>query len=127
ASIYTNYEPKTVTDNQFLNFNFEIHNKIVEIFLPDLKLADNTTIRGAAASDESKFKLNFRSPDITAYGNYFEKVNIQVDNSNPLFNMYIEIDSINAGFYAAKNFNLINVTMKDTLFIRSEFTGGRTN
>src|SRR5690606_28193495 len=31
ASIYTNYEPKTVTDNQFLNFNFEIHNKIVEI------------------------------------------------------------------------------------------------
>lgn len=127
ASIYTNYEPRTVTDNQFLNFNFEIHNKILEIFLPDLKLAENTTVRGAVASDESNFKLNFRSPDITAYGNYFEKVNIQVDNNNPLFNTYIEIDSINMGFYAAKNFNLINVTMKDTLFIRSEFKGGKNN
>lgn len=127
ASIYANYEPKVVTTNQFLNFNFEIQHTIVEIFLPNIKFGQNTFVRGSVASDESKFKLNFRTPSIMVYGNYFDKVNLQMDNSNPLFNTYVEIDSINAGFYALKNFNLINVTLKDTLHIRTEFDGGRTN
>lgn len=126
ASIYANYQPQVVTDNQFLNFNFEIQHTIVEIFLPQIRFGENTFVRGSVASDESKFKLNFRSPNITAFGNYLEKVNLQMDNSNPLFNTYLEVDSINMGFYALKQFNLINVTMKDTLHIRTEFDGGKT-
>ncbi|MBA3985395.1 MAG: translocation/assembly module TamB, partial [Flavobacteriales bacterium] len=126
ASIYTNYVPERTTENQFVNFNFEIFNKIVEIFVPEIQFADNTTIRGSVASDESEFKLNFRTPEVTAFGKYFKRVNLQVDNNNPLFNTYVEIDSIDAGFYAFSNFSLINVTLKDTLFIRSEFTGGPT-
>jgi len=124
ASIYTNYVPAKTTENQYLNFNFEIFNKIVEVFVPEIRLGENTTIRGTVASDESKFKLNFRSPEITAYGNYIQKIAVQVDNNNPLFNTYIEIDSLDAGFYQFSEMNLINVTISDTLFVRSEFKGG---
>lgn len=124
ASIYTNYVPAKTTENQYLNFNFEIFNKIVEVFVPEIRLGENTTIRGTVASDESKFKLNFRSPEITAYGNYMKKIAVQVDNNNPLFNTYIEIDSLDAGFYQFSDMNLINVTLSDTLFVRSEFKGG---
>jgi len=127
ASIYTNYVPIRTTENQYVNFNFEIFSKIVEIFVPQIKIGNNTTLRGSVASDESEFKLNFKTPEVTAFDKYFEKISLQVDNNNPLFNTYIEIDSINIGFYAFSDFNLINVTLKDTLFIRSEFVGGKSS
>ncbi len=124
GSLYTNYRPNKITTDQYLNFDFDIYNKIVEVFYPEIALAPNTFIRGSVESDESEFRLAFRSPQIEAFNNLFEKVNIQVDNSNPLFNTFIEIDSVATSFYNIKDFNLINVTLNDTLFMRSEFKGG---
>lgn len=126
ASIYTNYVPQRTTEHQYLNFNFEIYNKIVEIIVPEIKLGDNTFLRGSVASDESNFKLNFRSPEITAYDYYIEKISLQIDNNNPLFNTYVEIDSIDLGTYTLSDLSLVNVTLSDTLFVRSEFKGGPT-
>lgn len=127
GSLYTNYRPNKITTNQYLSFDFDIYNKIVEVFLPEITLAPNTRIRGSVESDESEFRLAFKSPEIKAFKNLFKEVNIQVDNSNPLFNTFIEIDSVSTGFYQVSDFNLINVTLNDTLFIRSEFRGGPKN
>jgi hypothetical protein len=124
GSLYANYRPNKITTNQYLTFDFDIYNKIVEVFYPEITLAPNTFIRGSVESDESEFRLAFRSPQINAFNNLFEQVNIQVDNSNPLFNTFIEIDSVATNIYNIKDFNLINVTLNDTLFIRSEFRGG---
>ncbi|MDX1754328.1 MAG: translocation/assembly module TamB domain-containing protein, partial [Salinimicrobium sediminis] len=124
GSLYANYRPNKITTNQYLTFDFDIYNKIVEVFYPEITLAPNTFIRGSVESDESEFRLAFKSPQINAFNNLFEQVNIQVDNSNPLFNTFIEIDSVATGFYNVKDFNLINVTLNDTLFVRSEFKGG---
>lgn len=124
GSLYTNYRPNKITTDQYLTFDFDIYNKIVEVFYPQITLAPNTFIRGSVESDESEFRLAFRSPKINAFNNLFEQVNIQVDNSNPLFNTFIEIDSVATKFYNVKDFNLINVTLNDTLYIRSEFRGG---
>src|SRR5690606_2865767 len=107
-------------------FNFEIFNKIVEVIVPEIKLGDNTIIRGSVSSDESEFKLNFRSPEITAFGNYIKRINLQVDNNNPLFNTYLEVDSVDLGVYQFSDLSLINVTLSDTLFVRSEMKGGPT-
>lgn len=126
ASIYANYTPIKTTENQYVTFNFEIFNKIVEVIVPEIKLGDNTTIRGSVASDESKFKLNFRSPEITAYDKYIERIALQVDNNNPLFNTYLEIDSVDLGIYQFSDLSLVNVTISDTLFVRSEMKGGPT-
>lgn len=37
GSIYTNYKPHKVNQNQYIDFNFKIYNKIVEVFVPDRK------------------------------------------------------------------------------------------
>jgi len=124
GSLYANYRPNKITTNQYLNFNFDIYNKIVELFYPEITLAPNTFVRGSVESDESEFRLAFRSPQINAFNNLFEQVNVQVDNSNPLFNTFVEVDSIATDFYNVSDFNLINVTLNDTLFMRSEFRGG---
>ncbi len=127
GSIYANYIPKDVTTNQYLDYEFEVFNKIVDVFVPEIKLGENSRVDGSVSSDESEFKLNFKSPELLIYDNYLSKVNLKVDNDNPLFNTFIDIDSLDAGFYDFNDINLINVTVNDTLFIRSQFVGGIDN
>ncbi len=125
GSIYANYKPIEVLPNQYLEFNFKIYNKIVDLFLPDVELSKNTTLRGSIIGDENKFKLTFKTPQIIAYENTIDDVEIQIDNKNPIFNTYIEIAGLTTKWYDAKDFNLINTTLNDTLFFKTEFLGGK--
>ncbi|AUP81732.1 N-acetyl-gamma-glutamyl-phosphate reductase [Flavivirga eckloniae] len=125
--IYTNYKPHEVATNQSIDFNFKIYNKIIEVVYPEIELGKNTFIRGRVESDERNFKLTFKSPKIRLLDNFANKIEVQVDNSNPLFNTYVEVDSLNTKYYNVSKFNLINVTVNDTLFMRSEFKGGKRN
>lgn len=124
GSLYTNFKPSKVKKGQFLKFNFSIYNKIIEIFYPEISIGANTIVKGNISSDNQEFKLNFNSPQIVASSNTFDNIRISVDNKNPLYNAYIELDSIKTKYYKIRDFSLINVTMKDTLFFRSEFKGG---
>ena len=127
GSIYTNYIPNEITTDQYVDFNFKIYNKIVEVFVPEIELGKNTFIRGRVESDEKDFKLTFKSPQIKLFDYFADDIQVSIDNKNPLFNTYVQIDSLNTKYYDVSKFNLINVTLKDTLFIRTEFKGGKRN
>jgi hypothetical protein len=124
GSLYTNFKPEKVKRGQFLKFNFSIYNKIVEIFYPEISIGRNTIVKGNINSDNREFRLNFNSPKVIASNNIFDNIRIKIDNKNPLYNAFIELDSIKTKQYKIRDFSLINVTMKDTLFFRSEFKGG---
>ena len=125
GSLYANYKPNKVINGQYLKFDFSVYNKIIDIFLPGISLAPNTLLQGSINSDKNDFKFNFNSPKITAYENYLHKINIRVDNKNPLYNAYVSMDSLQTKNYKISDFSLINVIQNDTLFIRSEFKGGK--
>ena len=125
GSIYTNYKPFEISDGQELNFNFKIYNKIVDVFFPEVAFDANTFIRGNILSDEGDFKLTFKSPSIQAYGNSLEDIELKIDNKNALFNTFLSVADMSTIYYDVKDFNLINTTLKDTLFFRTEFRGGR--
>lgn len=127
GNIYSNYIPNKVAANSYIDFNFTIYNKIVEVFVPEIELGKNTNIRGRVESDEKEFKLSFKSPQIKLFDYFADQISLQVDNNNPLYNTYIEIDSLNTNFYNISDLKLINVTINDTLFMRSEFYGGKNN
>lgn len=124
GSLYTNYKPNKVKPGQFLDFNLSVYNKLIEVFLPEVSIGTNTVVSGKMTSDSNQFKMNFDSPEIKAYGNYFDKVSLEIDNQNPLYNAYIEMDSIKTKRYKISNFSTINVKLEDTLFFRTEFKGG---
>ncbi|WP_233131762.1 translocation/assembly module TamB domain-containing protein [Robiginitalea sediminis] len=124
GSIYTNYKPYQISGGQQLSFNFRIYNKIVEVFYPEVSFGPNTFIRGDIAADEGDFKLNFKSPDIAAFGNRLGEVDVRIDNKNPLFNTYVSVEEVSTVYYDLKDFELINTTLNDTLFFRTEFKGG---
>lgn len=124
GSLYANYNRNPVKKGQYLKFDFAIYNKIVEVFYPGVAIGKNTHLRGSIDSDTDDFKFNFISPQITAYENTLDNIRIDIDNKNPLFNTYVSLDSIKTKNYKIRDFSLINVTTKDTLYLRSEFKGG---
>ncbi len=124
GSLYANYQPNKVSKGQYVKFNFSIYNKIIDVFVPDIELGLNTTIRGNINSDKNEFKMVFNSPNIKAFDNYIDRIRIDIDNKNPLYNTYIEMDTLKTKYYKISDFSFINVTAKDTLFVRSEFKGG---
>lgn len=124
GSIYTNYRPFQISDGQNLSFNFKIYNKIVDVFFPEVRFDPNTFIKGNIIADEGDFKLNFESPSIEAFGTAADQIEVRIDNKNPLFNTFVSVGELDTPYYNFKDFNLINTTLKDTLFFRSEFKGG---
>jgi len=124
GSLYTNFKPNKVSKGQFLKFDFTIYSKIIELFYPEIAIGSNTVVKGNIKSDNQEFKLKFNSPQIVASKNTFDNIRVSIDNKNPLYNAYIELDSIKTKHYKVRDFSLINITMKDTLFFRSEFKGG---
>lgn len=59
-----------------------------------------------------------------AYGNELDSIDVRIDNKNSLFNTYVSIGDLSTPYYDVRDFNLINTTLKDTLFFRTEFKGG---
>ena len=125
GSLYANYTPNKLNKGQFIKFDFNVYSKLIEIFYPDISLGQNTKMYGGMNSDNGEFKLNIKSPTITAFNTIFDNINIEIDNKNPLYNTYIALDSIKTKNYKISDFSLINVTAKDTLFFRTEFKGGK--
>ncbi len=125
GSLFVNYEKELVTPGQFLDFRFNIHNKIVDVFFPDLQLGPNSIVRGTVDSDQDIFKLTVKSPKIEAFTYTIDQINLQVDNRNPLFNTLLSIDEIDSKYYKLSEINLVNVMLKDTLFMRADMIGGR--
>ncbi|WP_396157382.1 translocation/assembly module TamB domain-containing protein [Flavobacterium sp.] len=125
GSFYSNYKSNKVLPNQYLKFEFDLNSKVIEIFNPDISLAKNTKFKGNISSDTQNFKLDFSSPKIVAYENTFDNILLQVDNRNPLYSAYVQLDSIKTKHYKIRDFSMINTFSKDTLNFRTEFKGGK--
>ena len=124
GSLFVNYQKEDVLAGQYLDFRFNIYNKIVEVFYPDLILGANTIIYGNVDSDSDIFKLNVKSPRIEAFDFFVDRISLQVDNQNPLFNTLLSIDELDTKYYNLSKINLVNVMLNDTLFMRADMVGG---
>lgn len=125
GSIYAHFKFNKVKKGQYLRFDFSVYNKIIEIFYPEISLSSDTKLNGSINADSNDFKLDLTSSKIKAFENDIHNVALEIDNKNPLFNSFISIDSINSKHYKIAEFNLINVTRKDSLIFRTEFKGGK--
>ena len=124
GSIYTHYKPDSVSLGQNLTFNFKVYDKIIGVFYPEVNVGKNTFFKGKINSDNEKFELTFKSPKVKVYDNLIEKIRLQIDNKNVLYNTILSIKKIDTKKYNVKDINLVNVTLNDTLYIRTDFVGG---
>lgn len=124
GSLYTNYKPSTLKKGQYLKFNFSNFNEIIEILNPKVSFHKDAILTGSIKGDDNDFKLKFTSKTIDAFEVHLDNVQLEVDNKNPLYNTYVQLDSVKTKYYKVRDFSLINATSKDTLSFRAEFKGG---
>ena len=123
GSIYTNYNPYKVTPNQFVRYNLNIYNEIVDVFFPEITIDDNTNINGVIDTRTNWFKLSFSSPKISILDNEIDSLSLNINNKNRAYNTHLLASKITTKYFNASKINLINRTHKDTLFVKSEFKG----
>ena len=92
-------------DFKLIHITGKPHYDYVMDKLKDVKISENTKLKGKINGDEGKFVFDFTSPNIIAYENTIENVNIEIDNKNPLYNAYITVDSIKNDKYKIADFN----------------------
>ena len=126
VNIYSKRTLKKITEGQNMNFNFKVYNKIIEVFYPELEFGSNTFFKGVLNSDPNKFILTFKSPVIESELFFAKKIQIRFDNDNPIFNSFIEMDSLSTPYLKANDFSLINFRFNDTLYLKSNFKYGKT-
>ena len=124
GSLYTNYKPNVLKKGQYMKFDFSEFNEIVEILNPKISFNKDAVLNGTIKGDDNDFKLNFTSKTIDAFDVHLDNVQLEIDNKNPLYNTYVQLDSIKTKYYKVRDFSLINATSKDTLSFRTEFKGG---
>ena len=122
--MYTNYRPYKVEPNQYIDFNFTVYNQIVNVFFPKIDIDDNTKFKGKMASNKDLFKLTFTSPRLNLYGNELKEIILRTDNQNKLYNTFLSASEVNTEFYNVSKLSLLNKNQNDTLFFKSQFTGG---
>lgn len=127
GSQYENYVPNKVTPHQFLEFDFTIYHKIINLFLPQITIAKNTKIRGKINADKNALKLKFSSPEIKVYKNIIENIVFRMDTKNSLYNTHLTAGKINMPYYDIQKLNLLNRIKNDTLYFKSVFKGGENH
>ncbi|HHH54903.1 MAG TPA: hypothetical protein ENK91_14670, partial [Bacteroidetes bacterium] len=124
GSVFANYKIQTISDDEFIKYKVNVHNKIVDLLNPNIKVEKGTYIKGNISSKDNMLKMRLISPRISIKDNQLVNVNLRIDNKNPLYNTFFKVDSINTSFYKVKNFRTLNTTINDTLYLKSKFEGG---
>ena len=125
GSVFPNYKIQALKEHQYLSYHLNIKPKLLALLDPSLDIDPASFIQGKIDSKDNFLKLKFASDKIIYKDYNVEGVSVRVDNKNPLYNTFIKIDSINLGFYKFKNFRLLNTTIKDTLYLKTKFKGGK--
>jgi len=123
GSVFVNFIPQPIEENQYIQYKIHIYNKLIEMYNPDLKVSENTLVSGKISSIDNNFRMKLISPQIDWKDKKIKNINLRIDNKNPLYNIFLKIDSVDIGFYKLNHFRLLNTTINDTLYLKTKFNG----
>ena len=78
GSLYTNYKPYKIKKGQYMKFNFNEFDKIIEILNPKVSFSHDAVLTGSINADANDFKMDFKSDSIKAFDVHLDKVLLQV-------------------------------------------------
>ncbi len=127
GSMIANYTPIKTEGSQYLEFDFEIFNQIIPVLSPHLRLYSSAILKGKVIDENNEIKLLFKTPKVKVYNSILDSVSLQLDNKNPSLNTNLIVKQLKMSKYTMRDINVYNKTLNDTLFFRSDFTGGKEN
>ena len=127
GSMMANYTPVKVDRSQFIEFDFEIFNDIIPVLAPNVSLLSSATLKGKVLEENNEIKLLFSTPKLKVNRTLVDTINLKLDNKNPSLNTNFSFKKITSPNYTVRDLNLYTKKVNDTLYFRTDFTGGIEN
>ncbi len=124
GSIYKNYLPFNIGKDQFIEYDLQIQNKVVDLLVPHLEISDETSVSGKITADTGEFLLNMNAPFVKYKQNKISNLKVDVNSLNQSKNAFVSMDTIDLKIYKMYDFVLNNSKRNDTLFVDTKFKGG---
>ncbi len=124
GSLYQNYSPNPIATNSYIEYDLQFQNKIIDLLVPKLEIANETSFSGKITADTGEFILNMNAPFVKYDNNKFSNIQIDINSLRENQNAFIAIDTIDLKFYKAYDFVLNNAKKNDTLYADTQFKGG---
>ena len=119
------YKTQNLTDKEYIKFDFDIYNQFINALFPNILIAENTHFKGEIIPEKKLIKCRLKSPKIKLKKLLLDSIHLSINNKNPNINAYLEVKKIKIPYYNIENFSILNKTLKDTLFIHTDFVGGK--
>jgi len=128
GSVFTGIAPEIPEKNkQYLSFNFNIDNNLLELVDPLIHQVKKLQIKGKIDQRRNYIHTEIKS-DLFSYGDFsVYKPEISIDNNNPIYNLYIQSDSLTSSVYSIRNIRAINLSIRDTVYLKLKANGGIQN
>ncbi len=122
ASLGKNLENKA----QNIRFNLDFDNNFLELIDPSISYTDHLKLKGKVNEKTGYVHLDLKSNKLFYKGLKIFKPLLSIDNSNPIYNLYVKSDSVRAAGYVLHDIRAINLMMRDTVYMKLKATGNET-
>ena len=125
AEAFPFFPKKKIQKNQELVYDISIETSHLNAVFPNLVIDKKAFFRGVLSTQDRVSKMTLNIPKISFKDINTEKIELQLDNQNPLFNTFLSIGKIKGDTYEINKFHTLGVKIGDTLNFRTEFFGGK--
>ena len=123
AEAFPFVQKKKIDKKQNLTYYVNIKTDHLNAIFPELFFDKKAVFRGILSTEDKVSKMTFKIPKIGFKGINTEKIELLIDNQNPLFNTFLSVGKIEGSYYEISNFNSLGIKKLDTLKFRTEFSG----
>ena len=121
GSYFSSYIPLQIDSSKFVNFSINLKEKLLSALSDDIVIDDNSFFRGKLSANENEASLQLDIPYFRYEDKVFTQFRLSLDNDNPLYKSFVQIDDFHGMGLNLSQFQLINTVINDRLHFRAEY------
>ncbi len=125
GTVFTGLKPEKKFEDDYVRFKFNFDSNLLEILDPSIEYTRNTTIKGSISGKDNYIHTDLKSEELIYEGIEMYNAKLTIDNRNPIYNLYVQADSLATGAYTFSQIRAINLTINDTVYLKLKSSGGK--
>ncbi len=124
GTVFTGLKSRRDYGEDYVRFNLSFDSNLLEILIPSIRYTKKTNIKGTVSGKDRYIHTDLNSETLIYKDIAFYNTKLSIDNQNPIYNLYVKSDSVATGFYTFSDIKAINLTIKDTIYLKLKSKGG---
>ena len=121
GSYFSSYKSLNIDSSKFVNFNINLKKKLLRSLSENIIIDDNSFFRGKLSANTNETSLQFDFPYINFDDKVFSQLSFTLDNDNPLYKSFLQINEFEGFGLNLNEFKVISSLINDRLYFRAEY------